>query len=72
MGTVKDLLEIIGDALIIFFSLTVLLIFVPVLILGRYYIEEPNSVILITEIILATLIMVIGINRSIDDIRRFK
>ena len=61
------LIEIIGDGLIIYFSLTVLLIFVPVLILGRYYIEEPSSIILIAEIILAALIMVIGFNRLAKD-----
>ena len=61
------LIEIIGDGLIIFFSLTVLLIFVPVLILGRYYIEEPNSAILLTEVLLAALIMIIGFNRLAKD-----
>jgi hypothetical protein len=66
----KHFLEFLGDVMIIFCGLISLLIFVPVLIMGRYYIYEPNPFILWTEITLAGLIILFGIYHLIKDLKQ--
>lgn len=66
----KHILEIIGDALIIYFGITVLLIFIPVVIYDKYYIYEDIGWVLWTEITVAGLIILFGIYHLIKDLKQ--
>ena len=66
------LIELIGDALILAFGALSLRVFIPIIIWGEVLIVESNSVILTTELLLAAVIVFIGIQRLIDDIRSLR
>jgi len=66
----KDFIEIIGDLLIIGCGLAFLYIFGSILFYGNYWAGESNQLILNIEIIMALLIIIIGLERYIDDLKR--
>ena len=68
----KKWIEILGDALIIVFGLWSLLMFVTIWQYGTSVFIEPNSVILTIETVVAIMIILIGVERFIDDSRRLK
>ena len=63
--------EIIGDLLVILFGCLLLYIFVIIEILGAYG-HEPNKYIRWAEITMGVPIVILGINRLIQDIKEIK
>jgi GGDEF domain-containing protein len=59
--------EFLGDALLIAFGAVLAFQFITIQIMGRYG-QEPNQVILVTEIIASLMITLIGIERFIKDV----
>ena len=64
----KWFIELIGDALIIVFGLFSLNLLVPIWIWGEVLAYEGNELILAIEIILAGIIILFGIERTIKDL----
>ena len=61
--------NMIKDTLVIILGLTMLLIFIPILLLGSYSIIEPNPIILAVELLLSAVILGLGIYFLIKDAR---
>ena len=69
----KIFLELVGDALIIAYGITFMFIFACIIAGGgvcRPY--EPSVAIRWTEFIVGIIIILIGIKRLVDDVRKFK
>ena len=66
----KKWFEYLGDALVIVFGLWSLLMFISVLSTGKISFVEHNMAILVTETIVAGLIVIFGIERLIDDLHK--
>ena len=71
MLTFKELRELIGNSFIIGFGIWSLFSFIKILTEGKVIYIEPNMFILVPETIIATVIILYGIERTIDDIREF-
>ena len=67
----SDKLEILGDVMIVAFGVVLIIQFVEIFVLGNYG-KTPNYYILWTELILSIPIIVLGINRFIQDARKIK
>jgi putative Mn2+ efflux pump MntP len=67
----NDYKELLGDALLIFFGAWMVYVFITIEILGQYG-KEPNAIIRWVEIGGSWLIIVLGIDRVIQDIKRLK
>jgi uncharacterized membrane protein len=65
---IKRLIRIIGDLLVIGLAVSFAYIFVAMKISGAVFAIEPNQVILWAEIAASLLLIVIGINKFLDDI----
>lgn len=66
----KHILEAIGDVLIIVFGIISLYLFIDILQHGIARYAEPSMTILIGEIVFASLIVLIGAERLVDDLRK--
>ena len=64
----KRLLRIIGDLLVIGLAVSFAYVFVSIKISGAIIAVEPNQAILWAEIAGSLVLVVIGINRFLDDI----
>jgi hypothetical protein len=62
------LLEILGDGLLMAFGLVLLYQFITIAMFG-WYGREPNTPVLYTEVGMAAFILLIGINRFINDLK---
>ena len=62
--------EKLGDLLLIAAGAQFLFLFITIHIMGTYYIYEPNPIILWVETIMAAGIMVLGIDRLINDLKK--
>jgi len=67
MAVVK---KILGDSLLIGAGIAFLYIFLSIAITGGYMAVESNKVILVLEIIMAVFLIVVGLDRLYDDLRR--
>jgi len=65
-------LEIIGDSLIICFGSWSIFVFINLIVYKGLLLVEPSPVILWGELITAGIIVGIGIERLVDDMRRRK
>jgi hypothetical protein len=65
---IKRLFKIIGDLLVVGLALSFAYIFISLKISGAVFAVEPNQAILWAEITGSVLLLVIGINRFLDDI----
>ena len=66
----KHIIEIIGDTLIIVFGAMSLVLFIDIGQHGTARYIEPSMVILISEICFAGLVVLIGLERLIDDLKK--
>lgn len=66
----KHILEVIGDTLVIVFGAMSLFLFIDILQHGIARYVEPDMVILVSEMVFAGLIVLIGVERLIDDLRK--
>ncbi len=64
------MLELLGDVLILAFGLFSLWLFLPIFRYGEVTLIEGNRALLIAEIIMAALVVLIALERAINDIRR--
>lgn len=68
MTVIKRLIKIVGDLLVVGLAVSFAYIFVSMKISGAVFAIEPNQAILWAEIAGSVLLLVIGINRFLDDI----
>lgn len=68
MTVIKRLFRIIGDLLVVGLAGSFAYIFVSIKVSGAVFAVEPNQVVLWAEIAGSVLLLVIGINRFLDDI----
>jgi hypothetical protein len=68
VNLIKRLVRIIGDLLVIGLAVSFAYVFVSIKISGSIVAVEPNQAILWAEIAGSLLLVVIGINRFLDDI----
>jgi uncharacterized membrane protein len=67
-SVLKRLFRIVGDLLVIGLAVSFAYIFLSIKISGFIFAIEPNQVVLWAEIAGSLLLLVIGINRFLDDI----
>lgn len=72
MQSVWAYMELLGDALLIAFGAVMVFIFGSISITGGYMAIESNPYILYTELGMGFFILLIGINRFLNDIRGIK
>ena len=65
----KHILEVIGDTLVIVFGAMSLILFIDILQHGTARYIEPNMTILVCEMCFCGLILLIGLERLIDDLK---
>jgi uncharacterized membrane protein len=68
LTVLKRLIRIIGDLLVVGLAVSFAYIFVSMKISGAVFAIEPNQAILWAEIVGSVLLLIIGINRFLDDI----
>ena len=68
MTVIKRLIKIIGDLLVVGLAVSFAYIFISLKISGAVFAVEPNQAILWAEIGGSVLLLVIGINRFLDDV----
>ena len=66
----KHILEVIGDTFIVVFGAMSLVLFIDILQHGTARYIEPSMVILITEMCFAGLVVIIGLERLVDDLNK--
>lgn len=66
----NKILEVIGDTIIIAAGIVFVYLFAGIAVTGGYVAVEPRRPVLVTELVLAALIILIGINRFIDDLKK--
>lgn len=70
-STIKMVLEIIGDAIIIGAGLSYVFIFGLIILIGGYMAVENNAFILWGEFIMGFIIIALGTERIIGDIKKY-
>ena len=66
----RELLEILGDLLLIGCGAVLIYIFFSIYFSGGYMAVEQNPLVLRTEMVTGIIIVIIGIGRFIDDARK--
>lgn len=69
MNISKWLLELLGDGLIIVFGAFSLRLFVPIILSGEVLCYEDSKLIIITEAVLAGLVIALGVERLLGDLK---
>ncbi len=67
-SVLRRLLRIVGDLLVIGLAVSFIYIFISIKINGSVVVIEPNQLILWAEIAGSLLLLILGINRFLDDI----
>ena len=62
-------IEYVGDLLLIGCGIAFIYIFTSIAITGGYQAVEPSTHILVSEIVMGWAILIVGINRIINDVR---
>ena len=68
MTLLKRVFKVIADLLVVGLAVSFTYIFVSIKISGAVFAVEPNQVVLWSEIVAGVLLLVIGINRFLDDV----